>query len=238
MSAKEAFAILKQLMSHISSWFDYVESRAEYEILYTFFLKSLAASKATIGEHATIAIETIVADLNSKHKFLYHYNYIGRCTFGFKGDSVCESSFSSLKSKANKNCIHGSAPIHSSVMAMINISGKKVKEKRISALNHLNRDVCWTTATSGNYLTKYALGLFTDNFDKRLGYKAYKIDNKEWLVCNNALGQKVDSHVPRFDRVRKVSIAPDGYMNCTCGKMGKYLLPCVHICRVIDKDGA
>ena len=25
-------------------------------------------------------------------------------------------------------------------------------------------------------------------------------------------------------------------MNCTCGRTGEYLLPCVHICRVIDKN--
>ena len=74
-------------------------------------------------------IETIVKDLNSKHQFLFYYKYVGRCTFGFKGDSICEAIFSSLKCKANKNAIHGNASIHSSITAMVKVTEKRQKKK-------------------------------------------------------------------------------------------------------------
>ena len=72
-------------------------------------------------------IETIVKDLNSKHQFLFYYKYVGRCTFGFKGDSICEASFSSLKCKANKNTIHGNKQIHSSTKT----TEKKAKKEEL-----------------------------------------------------------------------------------------------------------
>ena len=236
VSTDEAKMLLNNLMTHISTWFDYVETRTEFEISFEEYKKKLRNAKASLGEHTVMEIETIVKDLNSKHEFLFHYNYIGRCTFGFKGDSICEASFSSLKCKANKNAIHGNAPIHSSTMAMLKVTEKKAKKRRVDLMNDLNREVCWTTAQVANDLTKYALGLFTDHFDKRLQYESSRLGTTEWLVVHQSFGNQSPNETTTFDRVRRVKISEDGFMNCSCGKTGEYLLPCVHICRIIDKD--
>ena len=87
-----------------------------------------------------------------------------------------------------------------------------------------------------NDLTKYALGHFNDNFDKKLEYEHYKVNDSEWLVVHESFGKGTNCGFPTFDRVRSVQVSQDGYMNCSCGKTGEYLLPCVHICRVIDNN--
>ena len=38
-----------------------------------------------------------------------------------------------------------------------------------------------------------------------------------------------------YGRVIPVSIDPEGFMSCTCGKMQQYLMPCAHICAVLEK---
>ena len=88
VSTDEAKMLLNNLMTHISTWFDYVETRTEFEISFEEYKEKLRNAKASLGEHTVREIERIVKDLNSKHEFLFHYNYIGRCTFGFKGDSI------------------------------------------------------------------------------------------------------------------------------------------------------
>ena len=80
-----------------------------------------------------------------------------------------------MKCKANKNAIHGNAPIHSSTMAMLKVTEIKAKRRRIDLMNDLKREVCWTTAQVANDLTKYALGLFTDHFNKRLQYEQSRL---------------------------------------------------------------
>ena len=223
-------------MKHISSWFDYVETRSEYEVSHAHYLQTLNEFRTSIGDHAIMEVEKIVKNITQKEKHLIHYNFRGKCTFGFKGDSICESSFSSLKSQKNKNSINGKTPIHSSAMAMIDLTEKKAKRRRITTMRDLNREVIWSKAKVRNDLTKYALGLFNDNFDKRLDYEHYKVNDSEWLVIHEDFGKNTNCGFPTFDRVRSVKVSQDGYMNCSCGKTGEYLLPCVHICRVIDNN--
>ena len=38
-----------------------------------------------------------------------------------------------------------------------------------------------------------------------------------------------------YDRVRIVSIDCEGFMSCSCGKVQMYMMPCRHICAIIDK---
>ena len=98
-------------MIHIASWFDYVESQEEFNTSYSVYLQDLDKVRDILGEHAVINIEKLVSNLLSKHEYLFHYNVFGRCTFGFKGDSISEASFSSLKCQAKKSVINGNTSI-------------------------------------------------------------------------------------------------------------------------------
>ena len=189
-----------------------------------------------LGNHAVVAIEGIVGNLLSKKQFLFHYNFVGKCTFGFKGDSISESSFSSLKTHKNKSFINGRAPIDSSTISMIDVSVRKEKKRTIEMMSDIYSNVIWSRAKVSNDLTKYALGLFNDNYDRRLEYEHHQVGLTEWMVIHSSFGKEIDSSVPIFDRVKKVTLDDDNFMTCSCGKTQEYLLPCVHICRVVDKN--
>ena len=205
-------------------------------MLYKHYRKSLENSKHILGEHAIIEVEGIVSKLVSKKKYLFHYNFVGKCTFGFKGDSICESSFSGLKSNRSKSFINGRAPIDSATISMIDFNKKKERKRSIEMMADIDRDVIWSRAKVNNDLTRYALGIFNANFDSRLDYEHHQVGEKEWLVVHSSFGKKGQCEVPTFDRVRKVCLDGENFMNCTCGKTGEYMIPCVHICRVIDKN--
>ena len=236
VSTSQSREILHRIKTLISSWFDYVETEKEYEISFSYYEKELKNYKEVLGDHAVIEIEKIVGNLVSKRKYLFHYNLVGKCTFGFKGDSISESSISSMKTNKNKSFINGRTPIDYATILMVDIMTKNEKKRSIEMMAEIDSNVVWSRAKVNNDLTKYALGIFNDNFDRRLDYEHHQVGSREWLVVHSSFGNKNDCSIPTFDRVRKVTLDGDNFMNCSCGKTGEYLIPCVHICRVIHKN--
>ena len=234
VSTDDAKDKINNLFRHISSWFGYVETRKEFEVSYKTYLKKIENYKETIGDHAIIAIEDIIKNILQKEKYLFHYNFIGKSTMGCKGSSSCESSFSSLKKGSNKNSINSNTRIHKSTMSIIDLSEKQSRRKEIISMNNLNRHVTWSKSKVADVLNKYPLGVFNDHYDRRLEHEKYLIGHMEWLVVHINFGKNKDVTYPHFDRVRRVHVTSDGFLNCTCGETGEYLLPCRHVCRIID----
>ena len=102
----------------------------------------------------------------------------------------------------------------------------------------MERIVCLSKCQVKDILTKYALGLFCKNFDRRLRYITIVINENEWLVPHVAIFEKDSSktNTPQFQRIRKVTLDEKGFLNCSCGKTNEYLLPCVHICRIVNDE--
>lgn len=221
---------------HVQSWFNYIETKKEFEKSVKIFHDRLQKNKKTLGEHAIIEIEKLKSDLIAKSKYLFHYNFIGQTTFGFMGDSIVEASFSSTKSNSNK--VSSRKRIDMSAMAMIDHTLEKANVNECRYSHVLQREVCWTRTSVKNILTKYALGIFCNNFDRKVDYHAVRIDQFQWLVCHKSLLKPKHSKSthPKFLRVRLVLISHDGFINCSCGKTGEYLLPCQHICTVVNDD--
>ena len=94
IQGKKALDILYQ---YIKGWFVYIESKKEFDVCYASFLQRFESFKTSIGEHTCIIIDNMVSNLISKSSKLFHYNFIGKSTLGFKGDSIVESSFGVTK---------------------------------------------------------------------------------------------------------------------------------------------
>ena len=77
VSNDEAKNHLRVLMIHISSWFDYVETRSEYELSHAHYLQTLNEFRTSIGDHAIMEVEKIVKNITQKEKHLFHYNFRG-----------------------------------------------------------------------------------------------------------------------------------------------------------------
>lgn len=114
------------------------------------------------------------------------------------------------------------------------MSEKQSRRKEIISMNNLNRHVTWSKSKVPDVLNKCPLGVFNDHYDRRLEYEKYLIGHIEWLVVHVNFGKNKDVTHPHCDRVRRVHETSDGFLNCTCGETGECLLPCRHVCRIID----
>jgi hypothetical protein len=220
----------------IESWFILLETNEEYVLSRSIFNSILNTTKMDLGEHAVISIEDLVRVLDLKKKYLYHYNFVGKTTLGFKGDSIVESSFSSTK--RDKKAVSTRKTIDRSAMNMVNQTLQTSSKRNSDFSSNLEREVCWSRATARNILTKYALGLYCKNFDRRNEYFTVRIGEREWLsMFENHFGPRTEKmEIPNFIRVRLIRMDEHGFLNCSCGKTGEYLLPCQHICSVVKED--
>ena len=66
----------------------------------------------------------------------------------------------------------------------------------------ITREVRWTSATVKDVLSKYALGLFCQNFDKRLEYHIERVGERKWLCMHNECftSEKEKNFIPNFIR--------------------------------------
>ena len=64
---------------------------------------------------------------------------------------------------------------------------------------------------------------------KRLQYEQLRLGTNKWLVIHQSFGKQSPNETTTFDRVRRVKITEDEFMNCSCGNTGEHLLPCVHL---------
>ena len=96
----------------------------------------------------------------------------------------------------------------------------------------------WSNSRTKDILTEYAEGLACNNFDRQTLYHVRQICQFKWMVIYkksiSGFPEKKSSALS-FQRVRTVTIDTDGYMTCTCGYVQRMLMPCTHICAVIDK---
>ena len=105
--------------------------------------------------------------------------------------------------------------------------------------NNMNKYKLWSDSKTKNALTTYAEGLACDNFDNRKIYNVWRNDANSWWVLKKTAGTiamvSYESSKILYDRVRIVNIDCDGFMSCSCGKVQMYMMPCRHICAIIDK---
>ena len=60
----------------------------------------------------------------------------------------------------------------------------------------------------------------------------------QWFILskNAGTGASHKAYEPmKYDRVRMVNISTDGYMSCSCGYIQRMLMPCRHVCAIINE---
>lgn len=103
----------------------------------------------------------------------------------------------------------------------------------------MNETKLWTQSLTKDILTTYAEGLACATFDQHINYNVIRLANDKWYVMHKDVGKHrvFNSTEPlEFDRLRIVTIT-NGYMSCTCGYEKRFLMPCRHMCAIInDRD--
>lgn len=102
---------------------------------------------------------------------------------------------------------------------------------------NINKTVIWSDSNTKDCLTTFAEGLACNNFDKRVLYIARKQSNKIWYVMKKDIKKDDDKkiNILKFVRVRIVSIDNDNFLSCSCGYVQRMLMPCSHVCCVLEK---
>ena len=108
--------------------------------------------------------------------------------------------------------------------------------------DELNRTFLWSNTCTSQYLTTYAEGLICQRKQKARNYLVREHKHKSWYVLNEQYDVPPKRPlVPNFIHVRRVDLQEDTdgntFLNCTCGRNQKFLLPCYHITAVFDTLG-
>ena len=101
----------------------------------------------------------------------------------------------------------------------------------------INTSNLWSNSLIKDYLVDYAKGLACQNYDMSNMYLSRRLEHNTWLVCSKeSLSDNKDKarHGVVFQRIRTVTIDSKGYMSCNCGYVQRMMMPCRHICTVID----
>ena len=235
--AKACLPIMKEW---IMTWFKRLETVEEFEVSRSNFNQYFEGKMNDIGVAAVEGITKLVHNIVSKQKKLLHCHFKDVCTFDFIGDSIVEAANHQLK--AGSMGISNSMDIATSGYSQIKSTISKSLKETISSAKKLNSKMTWTKTSSAAYLTEYAEGLACNTFDRRhLYYKKY-VGNKTWLVCSSQIfeasyqslfDKNNDSHT-QFFRLRKVTVDGNNFMNCSCMYHVRWMMPCVHMCTVIE----
>ena len=103
----------------------------------------------------------------------------------------------------------------------------------------MNSTSLWSNSLTKDFLTEYAEGLACKNFDNRIFYESRRIDVNTWLVMSKKSMLRNEQNMQHgivFQRVRKVIIDVEGFMSCSCGYVQRMMMPCCHICSIIDNS--
>ena len=239
---QEGRNILFILKQWIMTWFQKIEFKHEFDLSMKYFKIYLEQQTCLLGCMCVDAISTLLMKITSKQSHLLHFYFKDVTTFDFVGDSIVEAANFTIKSGVM--AVSNSMDIANSGYLQVKKAQYKSNKELIITAKTLNSTKTWTKSMTSQYLTDYAEGLACAMFDRRIYYTSRYIGNKSWLVISshifeeNYTNEQVNIvHKPMsFLRCRTVNIDENNYMTCSCMYEKRWLMPCVHMCCVLEKQ--
>ena len=228
------------IMYHwILSWFKTLETMNEVNHSLTLLKSYLCSKEASIGTSSSEQALILITKIIRQQEMLLHPYFKTTTTFDFIGDSIVESSNSTLKRgpiAVNKN-MDIACSARTQVKATEVMSIKRI----VKSAKMVNQTVTWSVSQTAKYLTDYAEGLACSVFDRRKLYFSVYLGKFCWLVIYKSHFDELKSSnwsskntfPPKYLRIRVVTISDDMFMNCSCGYHIRWLKPCVHMCCII-----
>ena len=234
--------ILMKIDQWIMSWFKLTETQQEFDVSLIYFKKYLETTTQFIGHYCHETISNLLTKMVNKQKLLFHHHFLTTTNFDFLGDSFIEALNQSIK--RGPISVNAKMDISNSGFTQLKATSATSIKRKLETAKNINTIKLWSKSNTSSYLTTYAEGIMCDIFDRRNQYTNIRISSHNWLVVHkNSIEDSIkgtwDStkiyNTMKFTRLRKVSIDSDGFMSCTCEFPSRWLLPCSHICNVIDK---
>ena len=232
--------ILSTIYKWILSWFRHIETKTELDISHHYLIKYFESKHQFLGVQCVFEINKLINNIISKKKVLLHPYFKHATTFDFIGDSIVESANAPIKKGPIK--VSNSMEISNSGITQLKATEATFHKKKLKSAKKINSTKTWSISLTSDFLTDYAEGLAIANFDRRKEYTKIRLSKQTWHVVHSSLFKndypcsfsKRTNATTKFVRVREVTVNNDNFMNCTCGYVHRWLMPCVHICSVLE----
>jgi hypothetical protein len=235
---EQAFkAITNQVKAWLYSWMrPCCETQDEYKIskaLLTAYLSSpafLDNANEAAAERIRSFIQENVEPLES---FICFYPRRNVRHFDTSTNSGHEGTNNGLKT--------GAAPVlpqHSldrSASILNHNAEIKAASQGISSATSLSTNVLWSKLPTSQKLTKKGEGLVIEQWQLRNNYISQRVSEKGWLVVGIVDHDRTNKAglIPRFARVREVSILDNSVLTCSCMYFERVGIPCRHQMHVL-----
>jgi hypothetical protein len=239
-SSAECCLVLETIHKWVTTWVYECETQKEYNLSYRFYTTYFQSKKSILGVNLANAVQKVVSGVLKNLDKCAYFKFIRTATLGFSGSSLVE-----VTNIAIKRGTHAAKPNQK-----IDRSGENQRRQvEMRQQNHnvqmaqsLRRNKLWTVSMTKDALTDYAEGVACANQDLWQNYCIVCADKNSYLVFDKELlkeGQQEAndkdwaSPIPRFSRVRIVTIDSEKNMSCTCGQIHQYMWPCRHAMAVL-----
>ena len=237
--SNESKSCLKVLKDWIRSWFNYIESEEEFCISLKRFMSYFESKQSIIGDVASDECVKLISNIKSKKHHLLHYFFLDVATFDFVGDSIVEGANYPIKYGTLK--VSSKMDISNSGYTQLKSTEAKYIAEYVSSAKTINSKKTWSQSLTSEYLTNYAEGIACSNFDRISEYIKKRIETRKWFVVHkNFVSTSNDIDInnvmkqTRFIRVRVVTLTHSNHLTCDCGYPKRMLMPCVHICCIVE----
>jgi hypothetical protein len=235
--------ILMKIDKWIMSWFKEIETQYEFDISLIYLKKFMETTTKVIGQYCSDTISNLLTKLVNKQKLLFHHHFLTTTNFDFLGDSFIEALNQSIKK--GPISVNAKMDISNSGFTQLKATSATSIKRKLERAKNINTKKLWSISNTSSYLTKYAEGLMCDIYDRRALYTNVQISSHKWLVVHknsldesrNNLWNTNHNHCEiKFTRLRQVSVDLEGFMTCSCEFPSRWLLPCSHICNVLNSN--
>jgi hypothetical protein len=226
---------VKTAYEWIQSWFYAVESDDEFDHSLRIFWKWLDQTDDS-REWCTTAKTTIrdfvFKSLLPKREYRSRSTRIDQLSLDAKTTSVVESQNSTIKQgslRVAPNC-----SITKSTSMMLDQSNITSSLKKMRVAKQVVATPLWTQSSTRQSLTQFAEVIVSQKFENSLRQCSVQLSPVEWVVFPiDSLGKSLGIHtrehspIPKFRRLRKVSLVNNSFLCCDC----YFFIECY--CRVV-----
>ena len=98
----------------------------------------------------------------------------------------------------------------------------------------LHRTQLWSKSSVTNIVTQHVEGLIKKEIELIESYDLVRVNKDRWWSTYNGDRnlEPIENEIPKFRRIRVITLEEDGTLHCTCNLQNRFLFPCRHILKI------
>ena len=156
---------------------------------------------------------------------------MGKCTLFCRTTSPVEAH--NDETKARDSGVRPSYSTLSATKVIVTKENYKSSAKLHNSAKVLNQKPSWSATVTAPHVTSFAEGILKEQWLQRDFHSIVQVNKNMFLLCNSD-DTKCNSYIPRFCRVRTVSIE-HGRVRCSYRHFEQCHIACRHIMAITKK---